>query len=227
MVKPSIHWNAIRTLLAPLQAQPSTIVQPRNTADALSLLANYVNAAATNKPQSVVIEKSASTEQCPWTNVAVRTTSTQKPALQRVPSPQPGLSKSTPRTPSTTMIYPSAFEDPEQQWHRYKAAFRISDIDRLMMEEAAKNEGDLRMVLDEESGQIVSVEELVKRTVYRCSLKVAKGAGTGGGVASGNGGLNGRNGGEMAVNKKRKIGDGGGGRDGDRQDGREEKRACV
>ena len=76
------------------------------------------------------------------------------------------------------------------------------------------------MVLDKETGQIVSVEELVKRTVYRCSLSSAKLAGSHGGVGSG--GLNGQNGGQGGTNKKRKaaIGNEAG------EDGRE-KRACV
>ena len=75
------------------------------------------------------------------------------------------------------------------------------------------------MVLDKESGQIVSVEELVKRTVYRCSLSGAKLAGSLGG-----GGLNGQNGVEGGTNKKRKAGHG---VEGSGDDGREEKRACV
>tara|TARA_R110002060_G_scaffold15260_2_gene21251 strand:- start:269 stop:574 length:306 start_codon:yes stop_codon:yes gene_type:complete len=82
-----LQWNAIKPAPAPLQAQPTIPVQPRNTADAFSLLANYVNTATAEKSPSV---------------------------------------------------YSSAFEDPEKQWQRYMAAFRTSDIDRLMVEEAAK-----------------------------------------------------------------------------------------
>lgn len=77
------------------------------------------------------------------------------------------------------------------------------------------------MVLDKESGQIVSVEELVKRTVYRCSLSSAKLAQSLGGVGSG--GLNGQNGVEVGANKKRKTGNA----NEAEEDGREQKRACV
>ncbi|PBP19306.1 hypothetical protein BUE80_DR009917 [Diplocarpon rosae] len=67
-------------------------------------------------------------------------------------------------------LLPFSFEHPEKQWEKYKATFRSSDIDRLMMEETIKAEGRLRLVMDEDSGQIVSVWELVKRTMYRCSV---------------------------------------------------------
>ncbi|CZT46791.1 uncharacterized protein RSE6_07282 [Rhynchosporium secalis] len=123
MVKPSLHWNAIRIPLAPLQAQQAPILAPVKAEDTLRRLSSYVRAAT---------------------------------AERNLPIPD--------------TICPSAFENPEKQWEKYQVAFQTSDIDRLMIEEAAKKEGDLRMVLDKESREVVSVEELIRRTVARCTV---------------------------------------------------------
>ncbi|CZT12081.1 uncharacterized protein RAG0_16044 [Rhynchosporium agropyri] len=123
MVKPSLHWNAIRIPLAPLQAQQAPILAPVKAEDTLRRLSSYVQAAT---------------------------------AERNLPIPD--------------TICPSAFENPEKQWEKYQAAFQTSDIDRLMIEEAVKKEGDLRMVLDKESREVVSVEELIRRTVARCTV---------------------------------------------------------
>ncbi|KAH7389092.1 hypothetical protein BKA64DRAFT_679808 [Cadophora sp. MPI-SDFR-AT-0126] len=219
MVKPSVHWNAIRTPLAPLQAQPSTIAQPRNTADSLSLLVDYVDNASAVEQKCSVAEKSEFPDPGPPYDLETR-----KPVwLQVAIKQQQALGAASTRTPIISTKYPSAFEDPEKQWQRYMVAFRTSDVDRLIVEEAVKNEGNLRMIFDKESGQIVSVEELIKRTVYRCSLKEAKSAGTG---ELGSGDVSFRNGDENK-NMKRKLEDGNRDEDGDGKNGRQEKRACL
>ncbi|CZT04050.1 uncharacterized protein RCO7_05650 [Rhynchosporium graminicola] len=123
MVKPSLHWNAIRIPLAPLQAQQAPILAPVKAENTLRRLSSYVRAAT---------------------------------AERNLPIPD--------------TICPSAFENPEKQGEKYQVAFQTSDIDRLMIEEAANKEGDLRMVLDKESREVVSVEELIRRTVARCTV---------------------------------------------------------
>ncbi|KAL5315086.1 hypothetical protein ACEPPN_017737 [Leptodophora sp. 'Broadleaf-Isolate-01'] len=217
MVKPSVHWNVIRTPFAALQPGPAP-TPPENAADAFSRLATYVQAAVSDKPTALAKGDSVSKEKGPLTKVPPLVTKTQTavsmPVASKPKSEPSTLSDS--KTSFKTATDLSLFEDPEEQWQRYKIAFRTSDIDRLMMEETAKNEGDLRMVFDKESEQIISVEELVKRTVYRCSLSGQKGVGVdvGGGGQSAVDTLMGSN--------KRKADDGDG-----EEYVRDEKRACV
>ncbi|KAL2060017.1 hypothetical protein VTL71DRAFT_9839 [Oculimacula yallundae] len=229
MVKPSVHWNAIRIPLAPLQTKPPPILQPLDTADTLRRLSSYVQAATNDQNNQPVTNKSESTKPGLSTGIESSLADAQ---MHDTPVPQSELEE-----PNSTIgpeeALPSGCEDPERQWERYKLAFRTSDIDRLMVEEAAKNEGDLRMVIDKETGQIVSVEELVKRTVHRCGSGEGNGAnkitdkGTVGGdnSAVGNdsaGGLNEVEAVGKSVGSKKRKSD-----YDDVEDGRQEKRTCV
>ncbi|KAH7319046.1 hypothetical protein BKA65DRAFT_94380 [Rhexocercosporidium sp. MPI-PUGE-AT-0058] len=214
MAKPSVHWSAIRAPLAPTQARPAP-VPLENAADALNRLASYVKSAADKAIRSATddasVEGDQSSEVAPMVIEAQIT-----PPLTTTSRAIPFVSDHT--TSTKTKIYPSSFENPEKQWQRYKIAFRTSDIDRLMVEETAKNEGDLRMVLDKESGQIISVGELLKRTFYRCSLRWGTGEVVDGSVSGSD---------QDAVDasmigKKRK-----GVYDDDEENIHEDKRACV
>jgi len=56
--------------------------------------------------------------------------------------------------------------DPEasdKDWAAYAEKYHASDLDRLMIEEAAKAEGAMRMVFDEASGQVISLAEYGRR----------------------------------------------------------------
>lgn len=55
----------------------------------------------------------------------------------------------------------------ENDWEKYASKFQATDLDRLMIEEAAKAEGHMRMVLDEASGQVVGLEEYTRRALDR------------------------------------------------------------
>lgn len=50
----------------------------------------------------------------------------------------------------------------------YMIAFRPTDLDMMVIEETAKAEGNLRLVLDEETGEVITVAELIKRSKQRC-----------------------------------------------------------
>ncbi|KAG4428703.1 hypothetical protein IFR05_015814 [Cadophora sp. M221] len=216
MAKPSVHWNAIRTPFAAMQTQPVP-TPPENAADAFSRLATYVQAAVTDKPTPPARDDSVTKEKGQLTKITPIAANSQ--AAASVPVASKPKSETITLSNSKILFQPvtdlSSFEDSEEQWQRYKIAFRTSDIDRLMMEETAKREGDLRMVLDKESRQIVSVAELVKRTVYRCSLSGQKCVAVS------------RAGGQSAADismagKKRKAGD-----DGGEEHVHDEKRSCL
>jgi hypothetical protein len=55
----------------------------------------------------------------------------------------------------------------ERDWAKYAATFKATQMDRLIIEEAAKMEGQLRMVLDETTGLVISLGEYSRRTLNR------------------------------------------------------------
>ncbi|KAI0998703.1 hypothetical protein K3495_g9492 [Podosphaera aphanis] len=78
--------------------------------------------------------------------------------LQNQSNTQPLLQEVSSETPEETMR------------EEYKTTFRASDLDMMVIEETAKVEGNLRLVVDEETGEVITVAELVKRTRERCAL---------------------------------------------------------
>lgn len=56
----------------------------------------------------------------------------------------------------------------EDSKEEYKTTFRASDLDMMVIEETAKVEGNLRLVLDEETGEVITLAELIKRSKQRC-----------------------------------------------------------
>ncbi|KAI9047483.1 hypothetical protein LZ554_008202 [Drepanopeziza brunnea f. sp. 'monogermtubi'] len=202
-VKPSEHWAAIREPMAPLYISSiqSGVRVNNNSGSATNSIESETEA---NK-RCIIPNDSASDS---FRRVA--------DTIQNPLDPELGSRGKVVGGPAETS---SSSEDPKIQWRKYMAKFRLSDFDLLMVEETAKSEGELRMVLDKETGQIVSVQELVLRTIYRCSSDSKRGAapspfGTSSkkqevaedrGNAEEHGG-----GGEVsgAPNKKRKAGDG-------------------
>ncbi|RKF62340.1 hypothetical protein OnM2_034041 [Erysiphe neolycopersici] len=62
----------------------------------------------------------------------------------------------------------SSESEGENSREAYMAAFRPTDLDMMVIEETAKAEGNLRLVLDEETGEVITLAELIKRSKQRC-----------------------------------------------------------
>jgi hypothetical protein len=61
----------------------------------------------------------------------------------------------------------------DKDWDRYATAFKATELDRLMIEEAAKAEGSLRMVLDKPSRQVIGLDEYGKRIIGRATRSLS------------------------------------------------------
>ena len=87
-------------------------------------------------------------------------------------------------SPAGKEFLESPFQNPEEQWDTYIEEFNATEVDRLVIEESAKvrratiskkirdtdliqAEGAFRMVFDEETSQVISLEEFARRTRYR------------------------------------------------------------
>jgi len=57
--------------------------------------------------------------------------------------------------------------DPEAEWEKYADTFKTDDFDRIYIEEQAKAEGGLRIVVDKETGDLVTLDEFELRTRLR------------------------------------------------------------
>lgn len=57
--------------------------------------------------------------------------------------------------------------DADSEWEKYAAAFGASEIDRMLVEEQVKVERKLRMVLDEETQDIITLGEFEARIKHR------------------------------------------------------------
>jgi hypothetical protein len=88
----------------------------------------------------------------------------------------------------------ATFKDPEQYFKAYKETLDLPDANFTAAEQEVKvntklepfwlrtfkltrrhqAQGNLRLVLDEDSGQMVTVGELIKRIKYRCTLKAKR-----------------------------------------------------
>ncbi|KAE8448489.1 hypothetical protein EG329_009370 [Mollisiaceae sp. DMI_Dod_QoI] len=60
-----------------------------------------------------------------------------------------------------------ADQSPGDCWKEYKEATGATSVDCLLVEEAAKREGKLRMVYDEVADEVVTLKELLKKDRYR------------------------------------------------------------
>ena len=67
-----------------------------------------------------------------------------------------------PSSPANDPVPPNP-EAEERDWAKYSSTFKVSELDRMVIEEAAKAEASLRMVLDESSGQVIGLEEYARR----------------------------------------------------------------
>jgi hypothetical protein len=69
--------------------------------------------------------------------------------------------------PGTKRHHSESVHDPnaaENDWQKYANTFQVTgDLERLIIEEAAKAEGDLRMVFDEMSGEVIGLGEFARR----------------------------------------------------------------
>jgi hypothetical protein len=105
-----------------MQVWPTPVV-PVNAADALSRPASYVQAAVEDTIYSRVTDSTMLIDFGPTTEVLKS-------------QAEPSMSAFS--NPSERTTYPAAFENPDDQWQRYNVAFRVSDIDRLVLEETVK-----------------------------------------------------------------------------------------